>query len=199
MLTRRSIRSSRAFSLVEVLASLTILGLAAAALLLANETTSRSMHDAIAETIARGIADQVLDDVAGMRYVESGESETVLPLGSESGEARTPLQMAAFDDIDDFHGINQSPPLDRWGVALGQGDGAGGLRAADFRISDEYLANWQVTVSITYVNETDPAIDLTGSSTSGMRAATVTISKTVDGVRVTLAQVRRVFSYVPSL
>lgn len=199
MLTRRSVRFPSAFSLVEVLAALTILGLATAALLLANETTTQSMHDAIAETIARGIAEQVLDDIAGMRYVEVGESETVLPLGTETGETRTPLQTALFDDIDDFHDLDQSPLLDPWGIALGQGNDLGQLRPEDFRITEGYLANWQVAVSIKYVNESNPAINLTGSATSGMRAATVTVSRTVNGARVTLTQLRRVFSYVPSL
>jgi hypothetical protein len=51
-------------------------------------------------------------------------------------------------------------------------------------------------IVITYVNESNPAVDLTGSATSGMRAATVTVTRIVNGTNDQLAQVRRVFSYV---
>lgn len=188
----------RAFSLVEVLVSLTIIGLAGAALLLAAESTTQTGNDALAATIARGIAEQILDDVLGQRYVAAGESPTVLPFGTEAGEASIPVKTVLFDDTDDFHRIDQSPPLDPWGVALGQGDNAGGLRAEDFRLSASFLANWRTVVALTYVNETNPAVDLTGSATSSMRAATVTVTRTVNGVTDTLAQIRRVFSHVPT-
>ena len=185
-----------AFSLVEVLVSLTIIGLAGAALLLAAESTTQTGNDALAATIVRGIADQILDDMLGQRYVAVGESPTVLPFGTETGEASNPVKTVLFDDTDDFHRTTPTPLLDPWGIALGQGNGAGGLRPEDFRVSDSYLANWRTVVVITYVNESNPAVDLTGAATSGMRAATVTVTRTINGTTDTLAQVRRVFSYV---
>ena len=188
-----------AFSLVEVLVSLAIIGMAGAALLLATESANQNGNDALSATIARGIAEQVLDDVMGQRYMAVGESSTVLPLGIETGEASTPVKTALFDDTDDFHGLDQSPPLDRWGISLGQGNGAGGLRPDDFRLSPSYLANWRLTVAIRYVDEANPAADLAGNATGGMRSATVTVTRTVNGVTDTLAQVRRVFSYVPTI
>lgn len=187
-----------AFSLVEVLVSLTIIGLAGAALLLATESTTQTGNDALAATIARGIAEQILDDVLGQRYMAAGESPTALPFGPEAGEVSTPVKTILFDDADDFHRLDQSPPLDPWGIALGQGNGTGGLRPEDFRLSAAYLANWRVTVAIHYVSESDPAVDLTGTATSGLRSATVTVSRTVNGVTDTLAQMRRVFSHVPT-
>jgi prepilin-type N-terminal cleavage/methylation domain-containing protein len=188
-----------AFSLLEVLVSLTILGMAASALLLATGNASQTATDAIATSTARGIAEQILDHIVGLRYTANGESSTVLPLGTEAGESGTPLRTILFDDTDDFHGINQTPLLDPWGSALGQGNAAGGLRPTDFRVADSYFSNWRVAVSITYVDPNNPAIDLTGTATSGMRAATVTVSRTSNGVTETLAQLRRVFSYVPTL
>ncbi len=187
-----------AFSLVEVLVSLTIIGLAGAALLLAAESTTQTGNDALSATIAHGIAEQILDDVMGQRYVAATDSPTVLPFGIEAGESNNPVKIVLFDDTDDFHGLDQTPPLDPWGVALGQGDSAGGLRPEDFRVSASSFANWRTTVAITYVNETNPAVDLTGSATSGMRAVTVTVKRTVNGVTDTLTKIRRVFSYVPT-
>ena len=151
---------------------------------------------ALGGTIARGIADQIVDEVLGQRYVEPGKSATVLPLGPDTGESGSPLKTRRFNDTDDFHGINQSPPLDPWGIAVGHGDGTGRQRPEDFRIADSFLANWRTRVAVTYVNEANPAVDLTGSATSGMRAVTVTVTREANGVTDTLAQVRRVFSYV---
>jgi prepilin-type N-terminal cleavage/methylation domain-containing protein len=187
----------RAFSLVEVLVSLTIIGLAGAALLLAAETTTLNGQDAVAATIARGIAEQLLDDLAGQRYVALGKSPTGLPFAKETGETSTPPKTSLFDDLDDYHQLDLAPPLDPWGVPLGQGNGSGGLRPEDFRVSPTFFARWRARVEVTYVNEADPSVNLAGSATSGMRAATVSITRTVNGVTETLAQVRRVFSYVP--
>ena len=196
---RTSPQRRRAFSLVEVLVSLTIIGLAGAALLLATESTTQAGNDAVSATIARGIADQVLDDLLGRRYVAAGEAETVLPLGTELGEASTPPKTILFDDTDDFDRLELSPPVDPWGIGIGQGNGAGGLRPEDFRVSSSHFANWKVSVVIRYVNESNPAVDLTGSATSGMRSATVTVTRTINGVTDELARIRRVFAYVPTI
>jgi prepilin-type N-terminal cleavage/methylation domain-containing protein len=187
---------ARAFSLVEVLVSLTIVGLAGAALLLASETATQAGNDAVSATIARGIADQIVDEVLGKRYVEPGEAATVLPLGVEAGEGNVPLKTNLFDDSDDYHGIELAPPLDPVGIPLGFGDGNGALRAEDFRIGDTFFSNWRVVVAITYVDEANPSVDLTSTATSGMRAVTVTVYRQGNGTTDQLAQVRRVFSYV---
>jgi hypothetical protein len=147
-------------------------------------------------TIARGIADQILDDLLGQRYVAAGESPSVLPLGMEAGESSNPVRTILLDDTDDFHLVAFDSPLDPYGRPLGQGDGAGGLRPEELRVSESFLANWRVEIVITYVNESNPAVDLTGSATSGMRAATVTVTRIVNGTSDQLAQVRRVFSCV---
>ena len=189
----------RAFSLVEVLVSLSIIGMAGAALLLATESTTQVGNDAVSATIARGIAEQILDDLLGRRYVAVGEAATVLPLGPESGETSTPPKTILFDDTDDFDGLQLSPPVDPWGISVGQGNGAGGTRPDDFRVSTSFFANWKVTVAIRYANESNPAMDLTGSSTSGMRSATVTVSRTLNGVTDELAKIRRVFAHVPTI
>jgi hypothetical protein len=95
--------------------------------------------------------------------------------------------------------VELSPLVDPWGIPYGQGNGAGGLRSASLRVTDGYFTGWRATVSVAYVQEDDPTVELTGGATSGMRAVTVTILRSVGGETDQLAQVRRVFSYVPSL
>lgn len=196
---RVSLHNRTAFSLVEVLVSLTILGMAAAALLLASETMALNSQDAVARTVAGGIARQLLDEVASRRYMELGTSSLALPLGPDSGEKPTPRRSVLFDDIDDYHGLSHAPLRDEFGVLFGEGNGQGGTRPTEFRVPDNYFANWRVDVTVAYVDPSNPAVDLSGNATGEMRAVTVTVARSTQGTWETLAQQRRVFSYVPPL
>jgi prepilin-type N-terminal cleavage/methylation domain-containing protein len=189
--------SSRGFSLIEVLVSLTLLGLAGSTLLLATSATVQSGHDALAQTIARGIAEQVLDDALGRRYHEPGGSALSYPLGREAGETSVPLQTILFDDTDDYHQYVGSPPRDAWGIELGTGDGQGGQRPEAFRVSAGYFSGWTVEVTIAYADENDPSIDLASPQASGLRSVRVRVTRSWDGGDQELAVLRQVFAYVP--
>lgn len=188
----------RGFSLVEVLVALSVVGIAASTLLLASASTVESGSDVKARLVARGLAEQMLDDLLGQPYCEPGTSPTTWPLGPESGESSLVPKTILFDDSDDYHLYRSSPPRDRWGIEAGQGDGQGGRRRESFRLPDEYFAGWQVELQVTYANENNPSLDLPASQTSGLRAARVRISRTVNQSVEELILLRRVFAYVPS-
>jgi type II secretory pathway pseudopilin PulG len=183
---------------VEALVALTLIGLASSTLLLATASTVQSGADATAQTMARGIAEQVMDEVLGQRYHEPGGSARAT-LGPESGETASPPRTLLFDDADDYAGFASSPPRDTWGIQLGQGNGLGALRAADFRLPDNYLSDWNVQVTVSYVNENDPTKDLSGSATSVVRAVRVRVTRNWNGTAQELASIRRVIAYVPPL
>jgi Tfp pilus assembly protein PilV len=186
------------FSLVEALVALTLIGLASSTLLLATASTVQSGADATAQTIARGIAEQVMDEILGQRYHEpNGAARGTL--GPETGESSTPPRTILFDDTDDYAGFTSSPLRDAWGIALGQGNGLGGLRATEFRLPDSYFADWRVNVQVTYVDEDDPTTDLSGFATSVVRAVRVQVTRNWNGTAQDLATIRRVIAYVPSV
>jgi prepilin-type N-terminal cleavage/methylation domain-containing protein len=187
------------FSLIEVLVSLSLLGLAASTLLLATGSTVQSSSDALAQTIARGIAEQLIDEVLGQPYHEPGSHPLTGPLGPESGESPAPSQTFYFDDADDYHQFASSPPSDPWGKLLGSGDGQGGLRAESFRLPQDYFGGWTVEATITYVDETNPSLDLAAPATSGIRAVRVRVTRSQGGGVRELATLRQVFAYVPPL
>jgi type II secretory pathway pseudopilin PulG len=186
-----------AFSLVEVLVALTLIGLAGATLLLATTATTEAGADAMARSIARGIAEQLIDDAAGVGYHEPGSPPLSYPLGRDAGETANPLQTALFDDTDDFHGYHSSPPRDRFGMPLGQGNHQGGLRPENFRMPDGYFANWQVEVSVAFADEDSPAQDLAPPATSGLKAVRVRVTRQWNGSVQELIMLRQVFAYVP--
>ncbi|MGE0758768.1 MAG: prepilin-type N-terminal cleavage/methylation domain-containing protein [Pirellulaceae bacterium] len=192
-------RPKRGFSLVEVLVSLTLLGLAGSTLLLATASTVQAGGDALAQTIARGIAEQLIDDVLGQPYIESGGNALAYPLGRESGETTVPLKTILFDDSDDYHQYTSTPPRDPWGCELGTGDGEGGLRPEAFRVADGYFVNWNVEVTVQYADESNPTIDLVAPATSGLRSVTVRITRDQDGGVQELVTLRQVFAYVPPI
>lgn len=177
--------------------ALAVLGLASSALLLASQAALVSADDAEERTVAIGLANQLIDEALGLAYMEKGQSPTHLPLGRESGEWTWPPQRAVFDDVDDYHNYVAYPCRDAWGAFLGQGDGTGSLRHPHFRLPDSHFQSWLVYVTVRYANESDPSQDLYGSQTSGLRAIQVRVYRLTGRTARDLADVRRVYAYVP--
>lgn len=186
----------RAFTLTEAMVGLAVLGIAATALLLAMHGSLRAAHSAEERTVAMGMALQLLDEIASQRYMDLGLTPYQWPLGPNATEAA--IGRAAFNDIDDYAGYKAKPPKDRWGIALGQDDGKGGQRHPAFRLPNDYFATWQQIVDVYYVDNNNPSQALPAGTTSNYRAVRVRIVR--DDVQlgiVTLADVTRVFAYVP--
>jgi type II secretory pathway pseudopilin PulG len=178
----------RAFSLVEALIALTIMALAGSVLLLSIESSLHSTTEAVEQTIADGIAQQLLDEILTKRYAEDG---LIGPAVDELlGTSRQ-----LFDDVDDYHGYSSQPLQDRYGQPLGTGNDAGGQRAATFRVPADSFQNWRQRVEVYYV---DPATHTTASSDpTSYRAVEVFIEKLdSDGSVVPLASRKRIVAYI---
>lgn len=211
-MSRTSLSRRRSgFSLLEALIAVGVIGLAGSAILLATDASTRASDDAMEQLIARGLANQIIDEIMGLPYKEKGQAAEAWPLGKEAGES---TRRVSFDDSDDFNGYSAYPPSDSWGVELGQGDGAGGVRPSAFRVAADYFDDWAVRVAVSYVDETDLSLTLASPETSGARAVEVVIyrveltdarDETEDAEIVAehtktvteLLRIRRVCSYVP--
>jgi hypothetical protein len=170
--------------------ALSITAVAASALLLGLTSSLQTTGDCLERTIAAGMAQQLLDEVLGARY---GEFDRLL----ESGAKGT---REDFDDISDFNGVRQQPPADCWGVGLGEDDGEGGRRHANFRISAGYFDRWRQEVEVYYVDPENLDARLPTGKVSDYRAVEVRIVY-IDperGRRV-LSALRRVVAYVPAI
>ena len=115
------------------------------------------------------------------------------------GRERRGIARERFDDTDDFNNYTGQPAEDTWGVELGRGDDAGGLRHPNFQVRQGYFDAWRHEIEVYYVDEGDPSVRLPAGETSSLRAAEVHIYyENPDGSRRELANLRRVYAYVPT-
>lgn len=197
MLPLQCPRIRRGFTLIEATVAMAITLIAASTLLLAIESTITAGDTALDRVIAEGMADQLLEDIRHCHYMSPGGSPTQYPLGPNSIEAAG-AGWSLFDDTDDFDGLINAPPKDRFGKSLGTGNDTGGLRYSGQRLPDSFFAKWRQRVDICYVNPLDLSQRLSNGQTSEYRAAEVTIERADrDNVWETLARRRFVFAYLP--
>ena len=189
-------RSSFGFSLIEALVALSITAMAGSVLLLAVEGVLTTTNDAVDQTVAQGIAAQVIDEVLGSRYcAATNPYETTL--GPTSTERRG-VKRDRYNDTDDYNGYQATPPRNLWGVELGQGDNLGGNRPEALRNSLTQFQYWTQKIEVYYVSAADPTVRLSDNQPSDYRAVEVTIERAEPNGSVRpLAKVRRVFCYVP--
>jgi len=194
-LTRR--RSERAaFTLLEAMFSLALTAIAGSALLLGTTASINATHDAVDQAAAQGLAQQLLDEIAGRRYCHDTNAYES-SLGPSAFEAAGTAR-ERYNDIDDYHGHTSTPPKDCWGVRLGSDNGVGGTRYATLCAPSTAMAHWRQRVQVYYVDNADLTQRLS-SGTSNYRAIEVEIfdDDPVRGSR-PLASVRRVVACIPS-
>jgi len=186
-----------AFTLIEALVAVSITAIAGTVLLLGTTSSLQATDDSLRRTIALGLAEQLLDEVLGARYMEYGVSPYDTSLVPGSDEAATGTR-ELFDDVDDYNGVLAQPPEDPWGVPLGTEGTAGAQRHPNFQLPPEFFDRWRQEVSVYYVSESDLATPLAVGQTSDYRAVDVRIVRDDPqrGVQ-ELARLRRVVSYVP--
>ena len=194
------IRQARraAFTLVEAMVSTSITVIAGSAVLLGVASSMKTSSDMLNQTIAAGMAQQLMDEIAGQIYCADLTNPYQYPLSPNAYELAGVCR-ERFNDIDDYNGYSSPSPKDRWGAVLGTDDGQGGTRNPLFSLPASTFANWQPSVSVYYVSPTNQSQALPVGQTSAYRAAEVRIyfNHPTQGQRL-LASVRRVFSYVPN-
>jgi prepilin-type N-terminal cleavage/methylation domain-containing protein len=188
----------RAFTLIETMTAMAVLALVGSSLLIGMATTSDSSQTAVERAIALGMAQQLLDEICGMKYCESLGTEYDTGLGPGSPEVSAGARRD-YDDIDDYKGVSTSVPTDRWGIALGVDNGKQGSRHANFRAPTGFFDGWRQSVDVFYVSDSNFSTKLT-SGTSSHRKIEVRITATTpDGGVQELAYVSRVVAYVPGM
>ncbi len=100
--------SRRGFALVESVIAMTVLALAGGALLTSMAGAVNSCNDAVYRTVGRGLADQLMDEIAAAQF------PTEVPSSPSSSSARS-----LFRTIDHYTGWKECPPQTKSGVILG--------------------------------------------------------------------------------
>ncbi len=104
-------------SLVEVVVSAGLTGLVLVAALDAVGGAVLATRIGDQQVDARLLAESLLAEVVAKPYEDPGDPNDVV-FGIESEEPSSPSNRSAFDDVDDFDGWTESPPVDRNGTPL---------------------------------------------------------------------------------
>ena len=189
--------SRHGFTLIEAMVAVTITAMAAAAVLLGIETAMQTTSHGVEQCVAQGLAGQLMDEICGNRYVEYGVDPYQTVLCANAAEL-APGTRELFDDIDDFHGQEASPPESPRGVKLGQDNGTGGVRNANFRAPRKLLNRLKRTAEVFYVDENNFANRLSAGQTSDYRGIEVSVFYIEEnGDERELVRLRRIVAYVP--
>lgn len=189
-------RRRSAFTLVEALVSMTIAALASGALYLGLTASINTARYALEQTIATGIAEQIMDEVMGGIYVVYGGDPYQSYLGPNAYET-SGTHRERYNDIDDYNAVVAAPPKDMYGITLGNDDGTGGMRHPSFRANSSFLANWREEIDVYYVSEADTTQKVTTAPYSNLRAVEVRIYAVEGGVKRLITQIRRIHGYIP--
>jgi type II secretory pathway pseudopilin PulG len=194
---QRSQSVRRGFTMAEAMIAMSLLSVTGAALLLDTAQLVATTDSNAQQFIADGLAQQMIDEISGMRYMEVGTSPYATTLGPESNDAG--VGRSNYDDIDDYNGLVLRPPSDRWNVALGTDNGDGNTRHSAFQLASGALGLYQVSVQVYYVNNTALTMPLPVGTTSSYRNVQVQVTYFDPRLGAqTLATLNRVFTYVPA-
>jgi hypothetical protein len=179
------------FSMVEALIAVSITTIAGGALLSALGAAVLSSTEAAHATVARGLAAQLMDEIAAAGFPMGGVQGSTVSNGSREG----------FDDIDDYHQWSERPPATRAGVPLGTDAAAAGMRLKELQADGQFLSQWTREVQVERVQ---PASNSASgwqptSQQSNFRRVTVRVKLTdAQNNTQTLVENVRIFSHVPS-
>lgn len=163
---KRMNTSRRGITMAETIVSTLLVGMVLVGTIQVVGPTVRSGTVMADKVIASNLARELSDEIA-TKYFTSPETDDLEFIGEESGKNRDKL-----DDIDDYHGLSNSPP----------------------ELSDESelknLDAWTRSVKVSHADLNNPSID--SGTYTGLKRVTVTVQK--NGV--TLAEVVSLHSHI---
>lgn len=188
------VRTSRAskrrgFSMIEALLSVTIATIAGAAMLTSVGAAVGAADQLKNANIARGLAEQLLDEIAGVRF----------PAAS-SPALFGAIDRLSFDDIDDYSGLNDTPPSTRDNQPIGSevspSDGSVS-RPTQTSVDADYMRRFARVVSVERVEPNVSGSWNVVSTHTDYRRVRVDVQYTdFSNTAVSLVSVTRIFSNV---
>lgn len=117
------------FSLVELIVALMVISVAALALSYALGFAFRHQSDGLWQAKAVALAESYLEEITARRYDEATPMGGVPPCAPAavacSAVGQDAESRSEFDDVDDYHGLDEQPPLNAAGLPR---DGYAGYR-----------------------------------------------------------------------
>jgi len=197
----RSVRLCKrhGFSLVEAVIATSIITIASSVLLLGVESTFSSVDQSEEQTIADGLARQMLDEIQGNSWVDPEQRADPYPIDLlASASELAAVGRTLFDDNDDYNDYIANPPLKRSGDIIATFTAANGTEMPlAFKVRDGFVIEWKVETRISYVTEDDISVET--ETPSNYRVAVCTVyHRDPDGTWQTVTQRKRILCYVPA-
>jgi MSHA pilin protein MshD len=149
---RRCVKPRAGMALVEAAVSMVIISIMLVASLNAVGASRLGQRWNADRLRATSLASDLMAEICDKSYSDPNDP----PLfGPEAGELLA--GRSAFDDVDDYNGLSESPPKDRAGTAI-----AG-------------LTGWTRAAAVAYVSPTDATV--TSLTDTGVKRITVTVSR----------------------
>ena len=182
----------RGVTAIESLLSIAIVSIAGAALLSALASAVRTSREIALTTVAQGLADQLLVEVAA----------SPVPPEFVSGKPAGPR--SNFQVVDHFQGWSASPPQDRFGRLLGTEGTSPGETASTRPVAMQadlgLLARFRRSITVERVAPSGGGWSTTESTATPFRRVTVRVLFSDDGRDRQLAESSRIVCHVsPSL
>lgn len=175
--------------MTEALLSVTITTVAGAALLTSVGSSLGASRDAAHSLIARGLAEQLLEEIAATRF----------PTAASTRPA-SKVNRLQFDELDDYDAWTARPPTTRAGLPVGTELSGATATARDARLQSDprFLARFTQEAQVERLLPDGNGGWTTTTQLTDYRRVTVRIRYTdAQNTTTLLAQVSRVFSYVP--
>ncbi len=157
--------SRRGITMAETIVSTLLVGMVLVGTIQIVGPTVRSGTVMADKVVASNLARELSEEI-GTKFFTSPLLDDVDSIGAAVGEDRS-----TYDDIDDFHGVTNSPPQNSAGIPM------------------THLSGWTRAVKVVHVDLGDPSVE--SGSYTGLKRVTVTVRK--DGVQ--LAQIVSLHSH----
>ena len=186
-------RKPSGFTLVEALVAVSITAIAGTALLTSIGSTVSAGHETMLQSIAAGLAEQMLDEINSVRFPD-GNLTLFLPSTRET-----------YDDIDDYRHWSSQPPRHRNGEIIGQEtrlvyNRYKVSRVYPMRPNPEFLNNFSRSVEVQRVEpDGSNGWNVVYDHTHHRRVIVTVCYTDAKGQTRTLAEVSRIFSAIPPL
>lgn len=204
---RRLLRdlNRRGFTFAESVIAMTIIALAGAALLTSVAGAVTSCNDSVFQAVGRGLAQQLMDEVAASKFPNSTSTTT----------ASASTTRSFFTTIDDYSGFTEHPPRTKGGDVLGTEQSASAMsysammmassgvsstgRPTSLQVPTDFMNRFTRSVLVERVQPSSNGTWTVTTQSSLYRRVTISVTYSVSADQSRpVAKISRVFASVPA-
>ena len=158
MTNARTIPMRRGFSLIEATISIVIVSLMLVTSLSLVGATTRGRQLQSSQAHGRHLAHELMGEILQLPYADPTKGVDT-PIGLDDGESSD--VRTGWDDLDDYDGLQNSPPEQRNGAPMSEFEG------------------WTRSVEVSFARPGNPDVDTAANANQGLKRITVTVTDSI--------------------